>query len=539
MNTSRIHIRIALRVAVMMTMALLAACSGGGVDVSIQGNVNTNWPPLPTTQDGGPIVAHGKITGLGGITVNDVRYQTGAGTVTVNGVAASMSDLRQGQVVTLRGRINDDGQTGSAASVRFDANVIGPVDAIDAASKQLIVMGQTVVTDADTLYGGGIDPWTSTGIAVGTNAQISGFADASGAIRATRIEPAPANAELQVIGQVEGLDSANLLFRVNRLTVDYGNVALIDLPGGAPVNAMRVMVYGTINAGRLEAERLVAAPTLTGATGERVQAAGIVTRFASTADFDVNHVNVTADFSTAYQNGTSSELALNKELMVDGNFARNGSITAEWVTFGHFSVNTTKLTFTNRDFTEILVPTTFDVNVSQGSDFSIEVFVDSLIDNRVNVSQTGSRLTIELQPGNANVRTLEAHITMPVLDRIDLTGVSSASLYDFDQAEMTINVDGVSFLRGYDLRIDDLTADVSGVSRMDLIDIRPLGAAHIDLNGVSQATLNLAAGSTLTGSVGTGQGTGTSVLYYYGTNVNVNVATDFLSSIEWLGHTKP
>jgi hypothetical protein len=87
--------------------------------------------------------------------------------------------------------------------------------------------------------------------------------------------------------------------------------------------------------------------------------------------------------------------------------------------------------------------------------------------------------------------------------------------------------------------IDDLTASVSGVSLLDFGNIRPIGNANIDVSGVSQATLNMDVGSTMTGSVGTGQGTGVSTLFYYGTNVAVNVSKDPLSSIVRLGETRP
>ena len=114
-----------------------------------------------------------------------------------------------------------------------------------------------------------------------------------------------------------------------------------------------------------------------------------------------------------------------------------------------------------------------------------------------------------------------------------------ARLYDFDQPQMTINVGGVSYLRGDGLRIGSLTSNVTGVSRMDLVNVNPIGDADIDINGISQATLNMDVGSTLTGSVGTGQGTGASALFYYGTTVDVDVVTDRLSSVVWLGGTRP
>ena len=128
---------------------------------------------------------------------------------------------------------------------------------------------------------------------------------------------------------------------------------------------------------------------------------------------------------------------------------------------------------------------------------------------------------------------------MPVLDRIDLTGVVNARLYGFDQAEMAINVGNVSNLRGDALRIGHLQATVSGVSRMDLGNIRPIGEADIAVSGVSQATLNMDVGSRLNGSVSTGEGTGVSALYYYGSNVTLDVVTGDNASLVWLGETRP
>ena len=264
-----------------------------------------------------------------------------------------------------------------------------------------------------------------------------------------------------------------------------------------------------------------------------------MTRFDSAADFDVDRLTVRADATTVYQNGTASDLALNTELTVDGSFMSNGRMSADRITFGPVAADAARLTFDLRDFTEISVPTVFNVTLTRGSDYSIEVFVDRGHENRIDVTQVGSRLTIALQPGNGRIRTLEAVITMPALDRIDLSGVATARLYDFDQSQMTINVGGVSYLRGSGLRVANLTAAVSGVSRMDLVDVRPIGNANINVSGVSQATLNMDVGATMTGSVGTGQGTGVSTLFYYGTNVDVNVTTDFLSSVVWLGHTRP
>ena len=533
MNTKLLQLR---HVGVVL-MGLLTACSGS---VSVDPTVNIPpIPPIPPPQSSEAITAHGVITGLGGITINDVRYATNAATVTVNGQPGTLSDLRQGQIVTVSGTINSDGQSGTANSILFDANLIGPVENLDAANGRLTVMGQTVRSDADTLFGAGIDPLTYAGLSIGSIVQVSGYGDAAGAIRATRIDPDTASTELLLIGKVAGLDLANLLFTINRLTIDYSGAIVIDLPGGAPSNGMMLKAIGTVSSGLFIVERLVSAPDLLGSTGQRIQSAGVITRFNSSADFDINNFAAAANAGTTFLNGDAGDLALNAELVIDGDFASGGRITANRVTFGHIVSDTATLSFGFTGFTEINVPTIFNVMVTQGSDFSVEVVVDADVANRIDVTQTGTRLNISLTSGNGNIETLEAFVTMPVLNRIDLTGVANASLFGFNQSNMTINVGGVSRLQGNGMTISNLTANVSGVSLLDLGNIRPIGSANIDVGGVSQATLNMDVGSTMTGSVGTGQGTGVSTLFYYGTNVTMNVSTDALSTVRKLGETRP
>ena len=193
---------------------------------------------------------------------------------------------------------------------------------------------------------------------------------------------------------------------------------------------------------------------------------------------------------------------------------------------------TTTVTFDFVDFTEISVVSVFNVTVTQSPDFLVEVTIDQDAVDRVDVTQAGSRLTIGLLPGNDNIETIEAVVTLPVLNSIDLDGVVSATVNDFNQSQMTTNIAGVSQLRGDSLTINELTASVAGVSRLSLVNIDPIGSANIDVGGVSEAILNMGVGSALAGSL-----TGTSKLSYYGTNVMVNVMTDPGLSVVKLGET--
>lgn len=532
MNTKPIQLRFLGPVF----LGLLTACSGGDVNIPVEVPPFTPLTPLSTSE---AITTHGVITGLDDVSVNGVRYAANSVTVTTNGQSGTLFDLRHGQIVTVSGRINGNDQSGTANSIRFDANLIGPVESLDASSDRVIVMGQPVITGPDTIFGAGIDPATFAGLSVDSNVQVSGFANAAGTILATWIDTDVTSTELQLIGRVAGLDLANLLFTVNRLTVDYSSAIVIDLPGGAPTNGMMVKAIGTMSSGLFIVERLVSVSGLAGSTGQRVQAAGVITRFSSSTDFDINDSAIVANAQTAFFDGAVGDLAVNTELVIDGEFASGGRITANRITFGRHVNPATTVTFDPSAFTEVSISSIFNATITQGPDFLVEVTIDEDVVDRVVVTKAGARLNIGLSPGDGDIDTLEAIVTLPELNSIDLDGVVNVILNDFDQSQMTVNVGGVSRLQGNGLMIGNLTASISGVSQLNFGDIRPIGNANIDVSGVSQATLNMDVGSTMTGSVGTGQGTGTSTLFYYGTNVAVDITTDATSSVIKLGESRP
>ena len=525
----------------IVAISLLVGCSGS-VDISPSVNAGP-FPPVqpPVTTITEPLSAIGAISSFGSITVNGVRYETNATDVLINGQLATISDLELGQFVVLEGVIEVDNPRGRATRVTHEATVIGPVDNIDAGRGQLIVMGQTVLTNAATVFHTSVDPGSFAGLSAGSDARISGYLNANGDIIATRVEPGNGGADFQVIGRVGQLDSANMLFTVNRLTVDYGNATLIELPGGTPSNGMYVIARGSLSDGILMVEQIESLYDANGGTpGKRTQIHGTISRIASSVDFDVNGFPVTTDSGTRFTSGTVSDLTANSEITVDGDLSTNGrTIVANEITFGRVADPTTTTAFDFENFTNISAMSVFNVTVVQGSEFSVEVTADADVMNNVQVMQTGDTVSLDLALADNNVETLAAVITMPVLNRIDLGGVSRGTLRNFNQAQMTVQVGGVSALQGEGLTIANLAANVSGVSRLDLGDIRPVGTANVTVSGVSQATLNMDVGSTINGSVGTGQGTGISTLYYYGTNVDLNVTTDFLSRVIRLGGTKP
>ena len=192
------------------------------------------------------VSAFGAITDLNSVTVNGIRYDTSAASVNVNGLPADVSDLKLGQFVAIEGEVNFSDATGRADAIDYSATVIGPVETIDATLDRLIVMGQTVLTNADTEFDPSIDPDSFAGLTVGATTRISGFRNADDDIIATRIEPDTTSTGVQLIGTVTSLDLAKMLFSVDHLTVDYSRAILIDLPAGMPTNGLFVNVRGVL-----------------------------------------------------------------------------------------------------------------------------------------------------------------------------------------------------------------------------------------------------------------------------------------------------
>ena len=306
------------------TTLVLGACSSSGEQVA---GIDGSGSPTPTA-----IVAQGPIQGFGSIIVNDVHYDIDAAQIRVNGANVTESELRLGQLVTVSGRIDAATGTGAADAVVFEADVQGPVELIDLAMGNLRVLGQDVLLGPTTVVD--LDPGRMIeALSVGERVQVSGFANAEGSIAATRVASLEPSDELRVIGTVENLDPANLTFTIHDLTIDYGQTLVIeDFPGGAPTNGDRVLVEAeTIDSqGRLvalELERLDRA--LGGEPGQEAEIEGLITRFASTVDFDVTGTHVTTSAGTRYEGGTVSALALSVKVQVEGRFDASGTIVAE------------------------------------------------------------------------------------------------------------------------------------------------------------------------------------------------------------------
>jgi len=327
--------------ALACTLILAATgCGGGGGGGS---DAVTTPPPVTPPPSGGIDrggVAVGPIDGFGSVIVNGVRFDTSDTAFTVNGSAGGQDDLAVGQVVVVKGSIDDDGVTGTADTVSYDDVAKGPVDvgSIDLAGQTFSVLGQTIRVTTATLFDDSIQPPSLDGLNEGDVVEISGLPDADGAVRATRIQPSAA-AIYELTGFVSNLDSGAFTFTIGAQTIDYSGAQLDDFPTGGPANGDYVeakgsvfTIEGALVATRVELENDLSGDDL-GEDGDDAEIEGYVTGFRSSSDFDVLGIRIRTTASTVFERGTAADVRLNVRLEAEGSVQSDGSVLADKIQF--------------------------------------------------------------------------------------------------------------------------------------------------------------------------------------------------------------
>jgi len=283
------------------------------------------------------VVTKGEITGFGSVIVNGVRYETGSAEIVIDGEPGTEAGLSVGAVVTLRGERVSGADTGNATRIEFDDNVEGPVDAVDAGAGTAVVLGRTVHVSIDTLFEGSGGIAGLDGLTAGDAVEVSGFDRADGSVEATLVRLKSAPDRLELTGVAAQVDAAAQRLRIGGALVDYGSAMLDGFPEGAPANGDRVEARGSERA----ADGTLIAETLSfrekgvdaAAEGEQAKVEGLITRFATPADFDVDGQPVATDDATVFQGGNASMLGPDVRVEVEGTVTDTGAILAERVAF--------------------------------------------------------------------------------------------------------------------------------------------------------------------------------------------------------------
>jgi len=312
-------------ILILVTAIMVMACGGGGEQTA---GIDARGNPAPVAG----VVSKGAITGFGSVIVNGQTFATTSATFSIDGTPGTQADLAVGDVVVIEGSIGSGGAL-VARSVSYDDTVEGTISGIDMTAATLTVLGQLVHVDAATSFDDGISPRGLDGLAVGEVIEVSGFFLADGSISATRIERKAPGGEFEVTGTVSNPGATT--FTINGFTVDYSAAMLVGFPGGAPENGQRVEAKGGSlgGSGELLATRVEFRSDDLGNSGDAAEVEGFITSFASAGEFQVEGVEVVTSGQTAYVNGTSGNLALNRKIEVEGVINASGVLVARLIEF--------------------------------------------------------------------------------------------------------------------------------------------------------------------------------------------------------------
>jgi len=255
------------------------------------------------------------VTGSSGgtVSVGGVAYSDSGASVEVDGQTGHDSQIKVGDVVTAYGH------TGNIERLILNHSVRATVDSVDLVRGTFAAAGQTVHVTAQTSLDG------LAALVPGANVQVSGWADSTGDIVASRIELLAPGSPDQVSGQLASLDAGRHRFKINQLTVDFGTAEVEGvLQEGADVRVDGVSFDST---GALIAKEVQRVEPLQVTAGQKGRLEGIVTSMASASQFEIDGQPVRV-ISTTKQH-LHGAVALNAKVKVDGVFDSAGVLVAD------------------------------------------------------------------------------------------------------------------------------------------------------------------------------------------------------------------
>ena len=229
-------------VVLVTSIVTLAAChsSGGGGFFGFGGG---GTPTGASTFSRGMVASQNNQQN---VSVNGIQFGTGNSNIMINGNSGTSTDLRMGQIVTLRG--NASGANGTASTVVFNNEMTGPITSVSAvaasngtgvvSSATFTMFGQTVKVDGNTLFES--DNVDITNLQSGSVVEVSGMPDGQGTLIATFINTQPTTTLYNVRGSVSNLSGSTFTLTPNT----NGNPLTVTLGPGVTITKTGVTVSG-------------------------------------------------------------------------------------------------------------------------------------------------------------------------------------------------------------------------------------------------------------------------------------------------------
>jgi hypothetical protein len=350
----------------------VSACGGGG-------------DPAGSGGTGGTGIVSTGVMVKGSVIVNGVRFEDTIANILVDDTPKTAAALRDGMVVQVNGTVSDDGINGTAERVEAQIEVRGAVTAVFPAEnpQRLVVLGQDVIVDDLTVYSNLAD---FGAIAVSSLVEVHGLRDASGRIRASRIEANQAQMGDSAVDEIRGVVSGGagsnpLTFNLGAQAINVTGGAVTTPAGASYQNGSVVEVHcsvrpcvtggGIFQASRIEVEDAEDAAFRPGGGG-RFEAEGLISGFtAHPGNFFVAGTPVTTTGSTRFEGGIATDLANNVKVEAEGTW-NGAALVAAKIEFKRAVVRLQGAT-ANRD----AVAQTFDLQIANNN-YLVKIEFDSL-----------------------------------------------------------------------------------------------------------------------------------------------------------------
>ena len=327
-NRSRLILKLTLATYLL---SLITSCGGTGSDFQVANGV------------GGTGITMGKITGFGSIHVNGIKFNTDTATFTRDRVGSkAQSDFHTGEIVRVIGNIDKNTQTGIATEVIFSDILEGSVTSV-AVKNTIKILEQNIITDQLTLFHGFNK---LSDLKLGNIVEVSGFSNAQGDVKATSLTLIEGSFTdgvfLGVEGIVSSLNKEKNTFKINNLTINYTSALFENVSVGSLENGLFLFVDANqdISNGIMIASNIfVLSDDLN--TGDIIEIEGLVSRFVSSTNFDIEEFPVTTTVQTRYKNGKASDLGLDNFMRISGKVNAQGVIVADEITLLDLGVDAT------------------------------------------------------------------------------------------------------------------------------------------------------------------------------------------------------
>lgn len=314
----------------LLASAMLTACGGGGG--------SSGAPDVANGGIGGS--GSGTVTGFGSIFINDIReFEFNDATeIRIDGESTTEDSIKLGMVVEVNvdDDANDDFTSGTLLTVDAYHLVKGPVTSVN----PLRVMSQDISVISATVLDG--IPGNDVGnLALGDVVEIAGHQDATGLIRASRIEYKAGGAPVwQLRGQVTA--GTGDLIQIGSQPVNVSG-ATVENCGGEPGVGDFVDIKATPVSDLADGESVLATkvecitPGLSAADAGSILKASfegfIDSVITAGSRFTLNGQIVQVGATTVYENGSNVDLVSGAKVEAEGTLDAAGVLTAVKIRF--------------------------------------------------------------------------------------------------------------------------------------------------------------------------------------------------------------